>query len=83
MKTGIDHIWEHFNAMSYRTTQHLNKRDKICLDIALQQINYLEGLAFAALMAHKENEDDSIIAARMSQEAADLRSVYYEKLRAK
>ena len=83
MKTGIDHIWEHFNTMSYRTIQHLNKPNKLSLDIALQQINYLEGLAFAALMAHKENEDDSIIAARMSQEAADLRSVYYEKLRAK
>lgn len=83
MKTGIEHMYEQFKYMSEAIVECLAEPNEISLMLALNYINYIEGIAFAALMAHKENEDDSVIAARMAQEARDLRNLYIEKLRAK
>lgn len=83
MRTGIDYMFEQFNVMATFTTEYLSKLNETNMFLAACHINYIEGIAFAALMAHKENENDSDIAVRMSQEARVLRNAYYEKLRTK
>ena len=79
MKTGIEHMYEQYKCMSEAITEWLAEPNEISLMLALNCINYIEGIAFAALMAHKENANDSDIAARMHREAGDLRSLYHEK----
>lgn len=81
MKTGIEHMYEQFKSMSEAIAEWLAEPNEISLMLALNYINYIEGIAFAALMAHKENEIDSDIAVRMHREAGNLRSFYYEKKR--
>lgn len=80
MKTGIEHMNEQFEAMVKAVEEWLAEQNDESLEMAIEIINYLEGIAFAALMAHKENENDSDIAVKMSQEARVLRNDYYEKL---
>lgn len=79
MKTGIERMHEQYKFMSEAITEWLAEPNEISLMLALNYINYIEGIAFAALMAHKENANDIDIAARMHREAGDLRSLYYEK----
>lgn len=81
MKTGIGHMYEQFKYMSGAIVEWLAEPNEISLMLALNYINYIEGIAFAALMAHKENENDSDIAVRMRREAGDLRNLYYDKKR--
>lgn len=83
MKTGIEHIREQFNYMDNLIIEYLNEPNETNMFIAAQHISYLEGLAFAALMAHKENENDVDIAITMSKACRELRDAYYEKLRTK
>ena len=78
MKTGIEHIREHFNTMSGRTRKFLNHPTELNLVTALNGINYLEGLAFAATLAHIECESDVDLAAAMFDEAKFLRDWYYK-----
>lgn len=80
MKTGIEHVYNHFETMAKAVKEWLSDENDESLEMSIEIINYLEGVAFAALMAHKENENDSDIAVRMSQEARALRNDYYEKL---
>lgn len=77
MKTGIEHIQQHFDFVSDTTRDYLNHPSRINLAIALGKINYLEGLAFAATMAHKECESDADLAAAMCDDAKFLRDWYY------
>lgn len=81
MKTGIEHMYEQFKCMSEAIYEWFAEPNEISLMLALNYINYIEGIAFAALMARKENANDSDIAVRMHREAEDLRSLYYEKKR--
>lgn len=83
MKTGIEHVYSHFEALAKAVVEWLTEANDESLEMSIEIINYLEGVAFAALMAHKENENDIDIAVRMSQEARVLRSDYYEKLQIK
>lgn len=83
MKTGIEHVYSHFGALAKAVEEWLTEANDESLEMSIEIINYLEGIAFAALMAHKENENDHDIAVRMSQEARVLRSDYYEKLQIK
>lgn len=83
MKTGIEHVYNHFETMAKTVEEWLAEENDESLEMSIDLINYLEGVAFAALMAHKENENDSDIAIKMSQEARGLRNDCYEKLRAK
>ena len=78
MKTGIEHIREQFNRMADLTRGYLNKPHELNLLIALNTINYLEGLAFAAMMAHKESEKDADLATEMHDDVDFLRQWYYE-----
>ena len=78
MKTGIEHIREHFSTMLGRTRKFLNHPTELNLFIALNGINYLEGLAFAATLAHKECESDVDLVAAMCDEAKLLRDWYYK-----
>lgn len=78
MKTGIEHIHEQFERMAGLAREYLNKPHEINLVCALNTINYLEGLAFAAVMADKKTESDADLAALMSDDAKFLRSWYYE-----
>ena len=78
MKTAIGCIQEHFNTMSDITRKFLNKPNAVNLELAINSIYYLEGLAFAAIMAHKESESDADLAAAMSDDAKLLRQRYYE-----
>ena len=80
MKTGIEHMNEQFNYMASVITEYLTEPNEVNMFLAVQHISYIEGIAFAALMAHKENENDSDIAVKMSQEARVLRNDYDEKL---
>lgn len=80
MKTGIEHVYNHFEAVAKAVKEWLADENDESLEMSIDIINYLEGVAFAALMAHKENENDSDIAVKMSQEARGLRNDYYEKL---
>lgn len=80
MKTGVEHMYEQYKCVSKAIAEWLAEPNEISLMLALNHINYIEGIAFAALMARKENANDSDIAARMSQEARVLRNDYYEKL---
>lgn len=83
MRTGIEYMRDQFSHMSALITEYLADPNEINMLIAAQHISYIEGIAFAALMAHKENENDSDIAVAMSQESRTLRDAYYEKLRTK
>ena len=78
MKTGIEHIFEQFNRMADLTRGYLNKPHELNLCVAINTINYLDGLAFAATMAHKECESDADLAAAMCDDAEKLRKWYYE-----
>ena len=78
MKTGIEYIREQFDHMADLTREYLNHPHELNLFLALNTINYLEGLAFSAMMAHKETEKDSDIAAEMCDDAKLLREWYYE-----
>lgn len=80
MKTGIEHVYNHFETLAKTVKEWLAAENDERLEMSIQLIDYLEGVAFAALMAHKENENDTDIAVRMSQEARVLRNDYYEKL---
>lgn len=80
MKTGIEHVYNHFEALAKTVEEWLAEANDESLEMSIEFINYLEGVAFAALMAHKENENDTDIAVSMSQEARVLRNDYYEKL---
>lgn len=77
MKTGIEHIREQFNRMADETREYLNDPTELNLYIAIDTINYLDGLAFAATMAHKECESDADLAADMCDDAKFLRDWYY------
>lgn len=83
MKTGIEHVYSHFESLAKAVEEWLTEANDESIEMSIEIINYLEGVAFAALMAHKENENDIDIAVRMSQEARVLRSDYYEKLQIK
>lgn len=83
MRTGIEHMFNQFKVMAAFITEYLSEPNETNMFLASSHIDYIEGIAFAALMAHKETENDSYIAAKMSQEACDLRSAYYDKLRTK
>ena len=76
MKTGIEYIWQQFNRMADVTRGYLNKPHELNLYVAINTINYLEGLAFAATMAHKECESDADLAAAMRDDAKFLRDWY-------
>lgn len=76
MKTGIEYIWQQFNRMADVTRGYLNKPHELNLYVAINTINYLEGLAFAATMAHKECESDADLAAAMCDDAKFLRDWY-------
>lgn len=78
MNTAIGRIREHFNIMADITRKFLNKPNDINLGLAINSIYYLEGIAFAAIMAHKECESDADLAAAMSDDAKLLRQWYYE-----
>ena len=78
MKTGIEHIREQFNRMADVTRGYLNKPHELNLYTAINTISYLDGLAFAATMAHKECESDADLAAAMCDDAESLRQWYYE-----
>ena len=78
MKTGIEHIRAQFERMADLTREYLNQPNELNLLISLNTINYLEGLAFAAIMARKETEKDAELASVMSDEAELLRKWYYE-----
>lgn len=78
MKTGIEHIFEQFNRMADLTRGWLNKPNELNLYAAIDAINYLEGLAFASTMAHKECESDADLAAAMCDDAKFLRDWYYQ-----
>lgn len=78
MKTGIEHIRAQFERMADLTREYLNHPHELNLFVALSTINYLEGLAFAAMMAHKETEKDSDLAAEMYDDANFLRDRYNE-----
>lgn len=80
MKTGIEHVYNQFETMAKTVEEWLAEENDESLEMSIEIINYLEGVAFAALMAHKENENDIDIAVKMSQEARVLRNNYYEKL---
>lgn len=80
MKTGIEHVYNHFETLAKTVEEWLAAENDERLEMSIQLIEYLEGVAFATLMAHKENENDSDMAVRMSQEARVLRNDYYEKL---
>lgn len=76
MKTGIEYIWQQFNRMADVTRGYLNKPNELNLYVAINTINYLEGLAFAATMAHKECESDADLAVAMCSDAKFLREWY-------
>lgn len=78
MKTGIEHIFEQFNRMADLTRVWLNKPNELNLYAAIDAINYLDGLAFASTMAHKECESDADLAAAMCDDAKFLRDWYYQ-----
>lgn len=78
MKTGIEHIFEQFNRMADLTRGWLNKPHELNLYAAINTINYLDGLAFASTMAHKECESDADLAAAMCDDAKFLRDWYYQ-----
>lgn len=78
MKTGIEHIFEQFNRMAELTRGWLNKPNELNLYAAIDAINYLDGLAFASTMAHKECESDADLAAAMCDDAKFLRDWYYQ-----
>lgn len=78
MKTGIEHIFEQFNRMADLTRGWLNKPNELNLYAAIDAINYLDGLAFASTMAHKECESDADLAAAMCDDAKFLRDWYYQ-----
>lgn len=78
MKTGIEHIFEQFNRMADLTRGWLNKPNELNLYAAIDAINYLDGLAFASTMAHKECESDADLAAAMCDDAKFLRDRYYQ-----
>lgn len=78
MKTGIEHIFEQFNHMADLTRGWLNKPNELNLYAAIEAINYLDGLAFASTMAHKECESDADLAAAMCDDAKFLRDWYYQ-----
>lgn len=78
MKTGIEYMRAQFERMADLTREYLNQPHELNLLIALNTINYLEGVAFAATMAHKERESDADLAAVMSDDAELLRKWYYE-----
>lgn len=78
MKTGIAHIQAQFERMADLTRWCLNKPHESNLHVAINTINYLEGLAFAAIMAYKECESDVDLAAAMHDDAKLLRQWYYE-----
>lgn len=78
MKTGIDLIREQFNLIADETRGYLNNPNELNLYTAINHINYLDGLGFAAIMAHKERESDADLAAAMCDDAEMLRKWYYE-----
>lgn len=78
MKTGIEHIRDQFNRMADETREYLNNPTELNLYIAINTINHLDGLAFAATMAHKECESDAGLAAAMCDDAKFLRGWYYQ-----
>lgn len=78
MKTGIEYVYDQFERMADLTREYLSHPHELNLFLALNTINYLEGLAFSAMMAHKETEKDSDIAAAMCGDAKFVREWYYE-----
>lgn len=78
MKTGIEHIRDRFEHKADLTREYLNRPNEINLFCALNTLNYLEGLAFAAVMADKKTENDADLAAQMFDDAKFLRSWYDE-----
>lgn len=76
MKTGIEHMNVQFESMAKAVEQWLEEVNNVSLEMSIQIINYLEGIAFAALMAHKERESDVEIANRMYAKAKCLRENY-------
>lgn len=76
MKTGIEHMSVQFEAMAKSVEEWLEEVNNVSLEMSIQIINYLEGIAFAALIAHKERESDIEIANRMYGKTKCLREDY-------
>lgn len=73
MKTGIEHIYEVFKKTANIATEYFARGDKLSLRVADNLINYMEGIAFASLMAYKETERDIDLVSEMHTIATDYR----------
>lgn len=73
MKTGIESIKIVFDESAIRAEKHFSIGGKMHLDVAEYILNYLEGIAFAATMAHKEKMTDYDLADEMFERAHNLR----------
>ena len=79
MKTGIERIKVAFDESAIRVEKYLSIGGKMRLDVADYMLNYLEGIAFAVSMAHKEKMSDFDLADEMFERAHNLRMQILDK----